>query len=549
MKRTLRNVAVICIFFIACNDSNENATTPEKEKEKKSKSELEKKVSKRDLSITPENSYSSLFLDSMDMEKFIVENKLPDSLIRRMRSFYNARNYQYAWFSTDGLTEQTLGFWNLNNYAISAGDTALKNPSLQKIMQAFLVEDTLRVSASDKSILNTEFLLTQHFIEYILGNYEKGYVKRKEMERFIPLKKEDAMALADSLINKKHKDDKYFEGINQQYKLLKDELIKYFKIVQNGGWPQLTGDAKQYKKGSPSPSIIILKKRLQISGDMAGQDTTRVFNDTLEAAIKHFQQQLGYTQTGIITDGLLKDLNIPATQRLQHILVNLNRMRWMPQEPAGKLILVNIPEFTLHVLEGKNKIFDMVVVVGKEGHNTVLFTGNLSEIIFNPYWNVPASIVKKEILPHISRNHNYLAQQNMEITGNAGGLPVIRQLPGEKNALGHVKFLFPNSYDIYFHDTPSKSLFSKDKRAFSHGCIRLSEPEKMAQYLLKDDSNWPPEKIATAMNNDSTRSVKIKNPVPVFITYYTAWVDENGLVNFRDDIYGRDSAVAKKMFK
>ncbi len=549
MKRTLNYIAIVCSFLAACNGITENSNIPEKEKEKKSKSELEKKVSKRDKSITPENSYSNLFLDSMDMEKFIGENKLPDSLIRRMRSFYNARNYQYAWFSTDGLTEQAFGFWNLNNYAISEGDTSLKNNSLEKKMQALVTEDSLTVSASDKSILTIELLLTQHFIEYILSNYEKGYVKRKEMERFIPLKKEDVLALADSLINKKHKDDKYFEDINQQYKSLKAELMKYSQIVQSGGWPQLTGDAKQYKKGSSSPLIVVLKKRLQISGDMAGQDTTRVFNDTLEAAIKHFQQGLGYTQTGTITDGLLKDLNIPAEQRLQHILVNLNRMRWMPQEPAGKLILVNIPEFTLHVLEGKNKIFDMVVVVGKEGHNTVLFTGNLSEIIFNPYWNVPASIVKKEILPHISRNHNYLAQQNMEITGNAGGLPVIRQLPGEKNALGHVKFLFPNSYDIYFHDTPSKSLFSKDKRAFSHGCIRLSEPEKMAQYLLKDDSNWPPEKIAEAMNNDSTRSVKIKNPVPVFITYYTAWVDENELLNFRDDIYGRDSAMAKKMFK
>ena len=226
----------------------------------------------------------------------------------------------------------------------------------------------------------------------------------------------------------------------------------------------------------------------------------------------------------------------------------MNRMRWMPQEPQGQLILVNIPEFILHVVDGKNKVFDMAVVVGKEGHNTMMFTGKLSQIVFSPYWNVPPSIVKKEILPKMQSNPNYLKEQNMEVTGNAGGLPVIRQLPGEKNSLGRVKFLFPNSYNIYFHDTPAKSLFSKDKRAYSHGCIRLSDPEKMAEYLLQDNPDWTPDKIEEAMNSGNPQTVTIKNPVPVFITYYTAWVDENGLLNFRDDIYKRDSTVANKMF-
>ena len=137
----------------------------------------------------------------------------------------------------------------------------------------------------------------------------------------------------------------------------------------------------------------------------------------------------------------------------------------------------------------------------------------------------------------------------MEVTGNSGGIPAVRQLPGEKNSLGRVKFLFPNSYNIYFHDTPAKSLFSKDKRAFSHGCIRLSEPEKMADYLLQDNTNWPPDKIEEAMNSGQQQFVTIKNPVPVFITYYTAWVNETGLLNFRDDIYKHDSTVAVKMFK
>lgn len=178
----------------------------------------------------------------------------------------------------------------------------------------------------------------------------------------------------------------------------------------------------------------------------------------------------------------------------------------------------------------------------------MMFTGKLNQVVFSPYWNVPESIVEKEVMPSMQKNPNYLADNNMEITGEENGLPVVRQLPGDKNSLGRVKFLFPNSYDIYFHDTPAKGLFSKDKRAYSHGCIRLSEPEKFAEYLLKDDSNWPPEKIAEAMATDEEKFVRVKHPVPVFITYYTAWVDENGLLNFRDDIYGRDTVMQKKMF-
>jgi murein L,D-transpeptidase YcbB/YkuD len=528
---------------MACNSQDSNSQTTDS-----TTSESAKNVSSRDISITPANAYSNLFFDSMKMESYVTENKLPDSVARRMRSFYNTRNYQYAWFSSNGLTEQALGFWNLRNYASYSGDTSIKDKVLEKKMKALMAEDSLTVSASDKSFLNTELALTQAFISYMRSNYNKENVKRKEMERFVPYKKQEIVSVVDSLVNKKHKDDKYFDDVNDAYRALKIELAKYLQIVKNGGWPQVTGDAKAYKKGGSSPQIAVLKRRLQISGDMPAQDTSVVFDDTLVNAIKQFQRRLGLTQDGLISTALIKDLNVTAEQRLQQILINLNRMRWMPQEPKGKLILVNIPEFVLHLFEGKNKAFDMDVVVGKEGHNTMMFTGKLSQVVFSPYWNVPSSIVKKEILPKMQSNSNYLASQNMEVTGNEGGLPKIRQLPGEKNSLGRVKFLFPNSYDIYFHDTPAKSLFSKDKRAYSHGCIRLSEPEKMAQYLLKDDSAWPPDKIEEAMNSGEEQTVNIKDPIPVFITYYTAWVDETGLLNFRDDIYKRDATVAKKMF-
>jgi murein L,D-transpeptidase YcbB/YkuD len=539
MKNFFLYTVLISSLFAACQNSGNS----------QNESDEKKNISKRDYSINKSNSYSDLFLDSSAVEKFIASKKIPDSLARRIRSFYNTRNYQFAWFSSDGMNEQTYAFWNLHDYVTTYdNDTSLKDKKLQKKMDALVAEESLSPTAS-ADYINTELTLTEHFIKYILNNYEKGYVKRKEMERFIPLKKEDPLALADSLLNKKHKDDKYFEDVNAPYKALKDQLGKYYNIAKAGGWPQITASKKSLKKGVSDPSIPIIKKRLEITGEMVGKDSSQVFNDTLENAVRTFQTTMGYKPDGVITAQLIKDMNVPAIERLKQILLNMGRMRWMPTEPNGRLIIVNIPEFVLHVYENKKRAWDMNVVVGKEGHNTTMFTGDLNQVVFSPYWNVPPSIVQKEILPKLASNPDYLASQNMEQTGtDENGVPKIRQLPGANNSLGRVKFLFPNSFNIYFHDTNAKGLFEKDKRAFSHGCIRLAEPEKMAQYLLRDQPEWTPEKIEDAMNSGNEKYVKLKDPVPVIITYYTAWVDDNGQINFRDDIYSHDKTLGSKMF-
>ena len=536
-------ILIISSLIAACQNGGVHTDTDD------NTAEARKNISKRDYSINKSNSYSDLFLDSAAMEKFIVSKKIPDSLGRRMRSFYNTRNYQFAWFSSGGINEQTYAFWNLHDYVTTYdNDTTLKDKKLQKKMDALVAEESLSPRAT-ADYINTELTLTEHFIRYVLNNYQKGYVKRKEMERFIPFKRQDPLSLADSLLNKKHKDDKYFEDVNAPYKALKGQLAKYYNLAKVGGWPQITTSKKSLKKGVTDPVIQIIKRRLQTSGEMVGKDTSQVFNDTLENAVRIFQTTMGYKADGIITSQLIKDMNVPAIDRLEQILLNMGRMRWMPVEPDGRLIIVNIPEFVLHVYENKKRAWDMNVVVGKEGHNTTMFSGDLNQIVFSPYWNVPQSIVTKEILPKLASNPGYLASQNMEQIGtDEDGVPKIRQLPGSENSLGRVKFLFPNSFNIYFHDTNAKSLFEKDKRAFSHGCIRLAEPEKMAQYLLRDQPEWTPEKIEDAMNSGQEKYVKLKNPVPVIITYYTAWVDDNGQLNFRDDIYSHDETLGSKMF-
>ena len=545
MRKTIL-ATLMAVTLFACQSKTESSTEDRKES-KSSKTELEKKVTKRDFTITAANAYNDIFLDSLAMEKFIVDTKQNDSIIRRMRSFYNARNYQYAWFASDGLTEQARGFWNLQSYYTTLNKDTTKNfKMLTGLMDKIETVEKLNVSTADKNLLNTEFLLTTHFINYILDNYQDGAVKRKELERFIPLVKRDALSFADSLLTKKHKDNKYYEDNNAAYKALKVKLQTYYTAAKNGGWQPINTGKISLKSGASSPYILQIKKRLLATNDMP-VDSTNIYDTQLQTAIVNFQTSLGLTADGIIRESLIKELNVPAVKRVEQILINMDRMRWMP-EPEGNLLLVNIPEFTLQVFEGAKKAFSMNVVVGKEGHNTMMFKGDLNQIVFSPYWNLTPDIIREEIMPAMAKNPDYLATHNMEITGTSGGFPVIRQLPGEENSLGKVKFLFPNSFNIYFHDTPAKSLFAKDKRAYSHGCIRLSEPAKLAEYLLRSKSEWTSDKISEAMNSGKETYVSLKNPVPVIITYYTAWVDENGLLNFRDDIYKHDALLQKKMF-
>jgi L,D-transpeptidase YcbB len=530
---------------MACNDATTTATENSTVTIRK-----DKPISSRNYSINRSNSYNDLFLDSMSLENFVADKKIPDSLADRIRSFYNARNYQFAWFSGDGLTEQALGFWNLyNHYLASTKDTSLNNKILRKTMSKLVAEDSLFPDAKNKTIFNTEIMLTVQFIRHTLMAYEPEYVKRKEMERFVPALKQDPVALVDSLINKKHKDDKYYEDANVTYGLLKDQLKIYYDIYKNGGWPHVDGKSKSFKKGMKAPEISSLKKRLQLTGDMQGQDSTQFFSDSTQSGVKNFQRRHGLTPTGIVDNQTLQELNVPALQRIKQILINMDRARWLPQQQDGNMIIVNIPAFTLHVMDGKDEVFNMDVVVGKEGHNTRIFTGTLSQVVFNPSWKIPGNIVEKEILPEVEKDPDYLEKEDMEITGKTeDGLPEIRQKPGPKNALGKIKFLFPNSYDIYFHDTPAKGLFKKDKRAFSHGCIRLSKPVQLAQYLLRDQRGWDLSKIKKAMASEEEKPVPLKKPVLVLITYYTTWVDEKGILNFREDIYDHDLELSRKMF-
>ncbi|AOM75719.1 L,D-transpeptidase family protein [Pedobacter steynii] len=529
MKKWLLLLLIVPIAFIACN---------------------RKKIPKveRDISITPKNAVTRLELDSLQMERYISGQQLGDSAAQYLRNFYNSRNFQFAWIGEKGLTEQARVFYTLNkDYVNDFRDSTMLDSTLHEKMELLMKQDTVFKKA-DSSLAGLELQLTRHFFNYVANAYA-GKVDPEVLQWHIPRKKLSATALLDSLMASKNTKIDDWEPVNQQYKLLKKELLRYYTLQKKGDWEKISlGKQKRYKTGDTGLTVRMVRQRFLELGDTLLKDSLPEFDETLKTAVKQAQQQFGYRATGNIDAALIKELNVPVQERIEKLLINMERMRWMPAMPAGRRVLVNIPDYQLHVFEDKEIALSMGIVVGKAANKTVIFSNKLRNIVFSPYWNIPASIVRSEVLPAMRRNRNYLRNKNMEQTGTSNGLPQIRQKPGDNNSLGRVKFLFPNSYDIYFHDTPAKSLFAEEKRAFSHGCIRLAQPAKLAEYLLADQKQWTPDNIAKAMKSTKEIWVRLKKPVPVFITYFTAWVDQHGRLNFRDDIYGHDQKMAEQLF-
>ena len=465
------------------------------------------------------------------------------ALARRLRDFYNGRNFQFAWFLQQRVAPYVSSFMDLQNEYISySGDSSLYNPSLQALYDTLSQDSSLVIA--DTASLKTELLLTLQFFRYANRAYTgRRNINAQELEWYIPRKKINDVALLDSMLKYKGQNLSQYEPVNRQYGLIKNFLLKYYEIEKNGGWTKINADKKTYQQGDSSATILQIKRRLFLTEDLTENDTTLKFTPALTEAVKSYQHRYGFKETGIITTSLIGEMNRPVQERIRQMLINMERIRWVPAEPATDFLLVNIPEFTLHVYEKGQYKWNMNVVTGSVANSTVIFSGRLKYIVFSPYWNVPASILKKEVLPGIRRNKNYLANHNME--WNNG---MVRQKPGPRNSLGLVKFLFPNSYSIYFHDTPSKSLFNESKRAFSHGCIRLSEPQKLAEYLLRNEPSWNSVKIEQAMNAQKEKYVTVKEDILVFIGYFTAWVDRQGKLNFRDDIYGHDKKMAERLF-
>jgi len=340
-----------------------------------------------------------------------------------------------------------------------------------------------------------------------------------------------------------------------QYTGLRDALTRYRQIAQQGGWAAVPSGLK-LKPGQSNAAVPALAKRLAITGDYTGaaNDQDQTYGSDLQEAVKRFQRRHGLEPDGAVGRAVIAALNVPVNDRINQIALNLERWRWLPRELGDRYVLVNIPEYRLEVWDAGRVPLSMRVVVGKKDTPTPIFTDDMTYIVFAPYWNVPSDIVQKETLPSVMRDPAFLQRTNMEVLDKRGNVvepssvdldnPAgyrFRQRPGSSNSLGLVKFMFPNSYNVYLHDTPADSLFARATRSFSHGCVRLEEPARLAEYVLADQPGWTAEKIDAAMHAPEEHSVKLRRALPVYLGYWTARVAADGILQFRDDLYGIDA--------
>jgi L,D-transpeptidase YcbB len=344
------------------------------------------------------------------------------------------------------------------------------------------------------------------------------------------------------------------------YEKLKEKLSLYRRIAENGGWPRIPKGEKM-KKGAKGNRVAVLKQRLAASGDLDALLAKEgdVFDRNLEEAVLKFQKRHGLKSDGAVGRETLDALNVPVEKRISQIELNMDRMRWLPDELGGRHILVNIADFDLKVVENHQDVMSMRIIAGKRDWRSCVLSAKMTYMEVNPYWNVPQSIALKEILPAVRKDPGYLSRKNIKIIKNweeqgkgvdpsaidwskmQKNFPYrFRQEPGRRNPLGRIKFIFPNACEIYLHDTPTNHLFGRQRRDFSHGCIRVEKPLELAAHLLKDQDSWTKQKIQAEIHKGKRKVIMLAKPLDVHIFYGTAFVDNEGNLQFRNDIYQID---------
>ena len=500
---------------------------------------------------------------SSALEKLLRTNPehLPELKKPTVVGFYAGNKYKPLWLDADGLLNRAD---DLLNILVHADDEGLK-PS------DYYLEDIkkYRASTDRKAAVHLELLLSAALYRYSSNVYSG---------RFNP----HDLGINWHISNKPLDDAKLFSEVSGKtsitalldklpprhfvYRLLKKQLRRYRDIEQQGGWLPLA-EGPVLHVGIQNSQVVQLKQRLAISGDLTNKKSLSlpVFDDALVEAVKHFQLRQGLVVDGKVGPQTRHSLNIPVRSRIKQIQINMERWRWMPRNLGKKYLMVNLAGFKLYLLENNSVVMSMPVIIGKAYRSTPSFSGLLTYMEYNPYWTVPRSIALKDILPRQIRDPHYLASKSIHVFSgwgekarqidpqtinwrqlNKNYFPYwLRQDPGSKNALGRVKFLFSNPYAIYLHGTPEKYLFNRRVRTFSSGCIRVKDPVQLAAYLLNDGSQQIQEKILQDIFLASNQSVKLPVAIPIYLVYWTAWVDQGGSLNFRHDVYGRDARLQK----
>ncbi|MFH6992062.1 murein L,D-transpeptidase [Flavobacterium sp. FlaQc-48] len=456
---------------------------------------------------------------------------------------YKKKEYSSIWYDDKNISE----FGSLLYHKVRLlNDQGIK--ATMPYMDA--VDDIFNENVSNKlPQIDTELLLSNMYVFYASNVYSGvDPATLKQIGWFLPAKTISYTKILDSLMvdpDRLNKDENLLYG--QYYKLQK-VLKKYRTIEKNNQWSKIDIDSANYKDLKPFDSGVAVQQirhRLFVVGDLPQDSKRNVYDEEMMAGILKYKQRYGLKLNYTLTREHIDQMNEPIGNRIKTIMLNMERCRWIPTDlaKASEYVMVNIPSFKLvYVKNGKYELVSDVFV-GTRMTETVIFSGKIDRIVFSPYWYVPQSIIKNELKLKMAEDKNYLADHNMEWNGGN-----VRQKPGPKNSLGLVKFMFPNPNDIYLHDTPAKSLFEFEKRIFSHGCINVKEAKGLALAILKDNPDWPADKIDQAMSGEKETTCMLKNKIPIYIGYFTAWVNDDGEIGFYPDVYDRDPRLDKLLY-
>lgn len=488
------------------------------------------------------------------------------SQAERLHALYLRRDYQALWIGPDGLSTQANV---LIEQILNAGQEGFEvnNYHLPRIRSLI---NGGKVSATNAAEL--ELLLSDALFRLASDLYHGRFLPVElDPQWHIPLPELQAdERLVQAVEQARVKE--VITGLtpyDSRYMALRDALNRLRHIAAAGGWHALpTGPT--LRRGDRDQRVTLLRERLKISGDltMAPLESADFFDDALDEAVRFFQSHHGLEVDGAVGAQTLKAMNISVEQRITQVRVNLERWRWLPRNFGNRYILVNMAGYELELNESGHLPLKMRVIVGKTYRQTPAFSGRLTYLVVNPTWTVPSVILKEDIFPQLRSNPNYLAQQKIRVfdswkTDATEISPAqvdwsritsrhspykFRQDPGPGNALGSIKFMLNNPFDIYLHDTPKRELFDRAVRAFSSGCIRLERPLELAERLLNDNNTWNGAQLLDAIKSNVSKNVDLRQPVPIYFTYMTAWIDEHGLLQLRPDVYERDKAMAVALF-
>lgn len=469
--------------------------------------------------------------------------------------------------------------WTIKNKLTPLADTFIEiirncdqqglNPHEYHLVE---IERILHSSTKNKNVKKLSALLTDAFLLMAAHQYAGRICSEKEgniewFKHVSEINPNDSLkkVFKDGGIKKMTSS---FSCKHPQYLLLQKALVEYISIKKSGGWLKLS-EKFSLKKGDENNKVLLLKKRLAMSNEIKLSPTTEriIFDTSLEESIKEFQYRHNLPITGKIDKALILELNIPVEKRIKQIAFNMDRWRWLQRTLPDTYIMVNIAGFDLALKQNNRDMLKMKIIAGSTFHPTPLFHSEMNYIILNPGWDIPMSIARNEILPHLKSDNQYLIKNNIKmyesrkpdaaiinaediLWSNVSSKDFnfrLRQMSGANNPLGNIKFMFPNSSYVYFHDTPFRDLFSKTSRAFSHGCMRIEKPIELAAFIMKKDTAWVANKLKDAIAKKREVKLTIPSQIAVYICYWTIYVDENGKLCFENDAYLFDNRMEEFM--